>query len=237
MTQSGRVLQGLLAFGLLAFSSCSPGQGLRFVGASRATASQTVGCSPAKGVSNDPRSIDEAVALINALPKPLSVACFIEALARPIQIQATSSDFSVQPAEGEGRPRIFIVRGNLVMTVVASDKYDAEIELGERVADGRSIKGAIAFPVIGPVNSDGAYSYVRRGSLTTCASCHSPEVPMDSRPGVFVSKILPPMPLFEVSVTSVVDLAANCDPETEPRRCGILRAVVGGGGDVSRADF
>lgn len=227
MTQFCRLL------GLLLLCGCLPNQGVQVVSA------QAERCSVPENTPTDPQSIDEAVALINALPKPVTLACFVESLARPMRIQATSSDFSLQPAEGESRPRIFIVRGRLVMSIVASDRPEGMIEFGERVADGRSVKAAIAFPVLAPLNADGAYATVRRGSLTTCSGCHSHEAPLDevARPGVFVSTLLSPLAGFEVDLERIIGFAKSCDPAAEPRRCGILRAIAGDGHDVQRATF
>ena len=56
-----------------------------------------------------PDSIGDAVALINALPKPLTIACFVSALNRPLNLNLTTSTISVQPAIGVSNPRIFII--------------------------------------------------------------------------------------------------------------------------------
>src|SRR5262245_6264496 len=45
---------------------------------------EPLGCSPANGVSGKPANISEALILINTLPKPVTLACFIEALDRPL---------------------------------------------------------------------------------------------------------------------------------------------------------
>lgn len=57
-------------------------------------------CVAPPGISAAPSSIAAAVALINALPPPVTVACFVESLDRPLQVVATASDLSAQPAAG-----------------------------------------------------------------------------------------------------------------------------------------
>ncbi len=74
--------------------------------------SPTPGCRAPAGVSNSPRTIDETVTLINALPKPLSLPCFLESLARPLEISASYGVFSAQPAKGIRSPRIFVISGS-----------------------------------------------------------------------------------------------------------------------------
>src|SRR5688572_16123159 len=76
------------------------------------------GCRAPEGVSGSPRSVDQTVELVNALPKPLSLACFVEALGRPLQLHATRSEISAQPAVGLRSPRIFLYFEPLIMTVV-----------------------------------------------------------------------------------------------------------------------
>jgi len=76
-------------------------------------------CIAPSAVSNPPRTVDEAITLINALPKPLTLPCFLQALARPLAMTATDSVFSLQPADGLRSPRIFLFTPGMVMSVVA----------------------------------------------------------------------------------------------------------------------
>src|SRR6185436_10338181 len=52
------------------------------------------GCKPATGVSGSPRTISEAIILINTLPRPTTLACFLEALDRPLSLYMTMSTSS-----------------------------------------------------------------------------------------------------------------------------------------------
>src|SRR5450432_198125 len=63
-------------------------------------------CRAPAGVSNNPQSIAETITLLNALPKPLSIPCFLESLARPIPVLATFGVLSAQPAVGVRSPRV-----------------------------------------------------------------------------------------------------------------------------------
>src|SRR3712207_6534727 len=74
-------------------------------------------CQP-KGVPRNPTSIAEAVALVSALPRPLTVGCYLESLERPLRVNATSAVISLQPAAGPRNPRMFLFAGNLVSSIV-----------------------------------------------------------------------------------------------------------------------
>ena len=76
------------------------------------------GCRPALGVSGSPTTISEALILINTLPKPTTLACFLEALDRPLTLYMTESDRSLQPSPGPRSPRTFVLRGDLEMSFV-----------------------------------------------------------------------------------------------------------------------
>ena len=150
-------------------------------GASSTSSSSAVHerCVAPSGVSGDPRSIYEAMTLINALPKPLSIACFLEALERPLLIQATSSQLSAQPAGGPGSPRIFLFRGGLFMAVVPSNAAQVELEFGEFAGVGATVKGAVFFPILAAVPTSLPYTTVRAGTGTSCGNCHGAEVRMN----------------------------------------------------------
>lgn len=177
--------------------------------------------------------------LINALPKPLSIACFLEALDRPFLIQATSSQLSAQPAGGPGSPRIFLFRGGLFMGVVPSNSAQVELEFGEFAGVGATVKGSVFFPVLGPVAASLPYTTVRAGTGTSCGNCHGAETRMNdnaTHTGAYISNLMTPDPSKEVAVSSVAAYAENCNPRTEPQRCAILSAIIGDG-DVSRGSF
>lgn len=52
-------------------------------------------CTPAGGVSRSPSTIAQVVDLVNALPRPLSLTCFLESLDRPLQVAASSGVISL----------------------------------------------------------------------------------------------------------------------------------------------
>jgi hypothetical protein len=99
------------------------------------------------------------VALVNALPKPLTLPCYLEALALPLRLHASLSVFSAQPAGGPGSPRIFIYFEPLLMTVEPTGIGAHLLEFREQRDEHRSLKGELAFPLHEPVAPGEVYEH------------------------------------------------------------------------------
>ena len=68
-------------------------------------------CKSPDPALTSPKTIEQAILLINSLPKPASVLCFIQALQKPLKIAGTYSNQSAQPATDS--PRFFIFQDDL----------------------------------------------------------------------------------------------------------------------------
>ncbi|HEY7773947.1 MAG TPA: hypothetical protein VIC26_12260 [Marinagarivorans sp.] len=68
--------------------------------------------------------IASVVDWINAMPKPLSLACFVKSIPRPVYYNATLSSFSAQPSIGKRSPRVFFMIDKLILTMVPDEKSD-----------------------------------------------------------------------------------------------------------------
>jgi hypothetical protein len=191
-------------------------------------------CQAPAGVSASPRDTQEALALLNALPKPTYVDCFVESLARPLGIQASNSIFSAQPALSAASPRVFIKAGEGWFSIVVDGDSRNLIEFGDvSPADPtRSIKGEIQLPVLAPVPADAPYDRVMFGDAnTTCNFCHYEERHADNLPfrNAFESIAFRPRPDSLVSVDSLRAEYLRCDWQKEPDRCDMLWSIFGGG--------
>lgn len=198
------------------------------LGTPRAQLPEPSPCSPPPGVSGSPRTVAEVVALMNALPRPTSLACFLESLDRPLDLYLTSSELSLQPADGAVRPRTFIVLGPLVLSVVSNAKFISRLEIGHRTAPGRSVKGEVLFPLTTLVTASSITERIRIGNVSICGGCHGAETrPVDSFfvDGAFESAIAVPLSPFEVDLESLRDEAAACDRVLDPERCAQLSAL------------
>ena len=129
-------------------------------------------CKPAPGTTGSPNTIAEAIALANGLPQPTTAACFLEALDRPLRVEATKSLASAQPAAGARSPRLFLFTGDdLVITAAIDGEGRNLIEFGENLSPRRSVKGEIEFPLKAALADDAPYTRIRNpehGNITTC---------------------------------------------------------------------
>ncbi len=186
-------------------------------------------CKPAPGTTGSPGTIEEAVALANGLPFPVTAECFVEALDRPLQIEATSSRTSLQRAEGARSPRVFIWGADsLVISVVLDGPARDLIEFGHFVGPRRTIKGELEFPLSAPVSTATALDRVRNPEhprITRCFVCHDSEEDEPGVPGGRSSLALRPRAKTLVDVDTLRAELDRCDHALEPARCRWLAAL------------
>ncbi len=186
-------------------------------------------CRPGAGVSGSPRTIPEAIALLNSLPRPTSLACFMQSLDRPLTLFLTESSQSLQPATGPQSPRTFVLQGDLAMSIVFDGEASNTLEFGYRTSRYRSIKAELLFPIRRDVSESTLFDRIQVSPRTTvCGSCHVAEALQDFPGfpnGVFESDVYVPFEVFEVELDSLKAEAAACDANAEPERCELLSAV------------
>lgn len=185
-------------------------------------------CVPSNGATGSPRTIEEAVALINSLPRPTSVACLVESLDRPLRVSASESNLSAQPAQGRRSPRIFLFSGPLILSVVPEGMGAEVVEFSQLDDSGRSVKGELAFPVEAEVPPEAPYTKVMfQPELTFCALCHADEQPAYRVGGAWAysSRALRPVDSSLVSLEELRREASTCDATVEPERCQLLQEL------------
>lgn len=196
-------------------------------------------CRPGPGATGNPRTIVEVIRLINSLPMPVTIPCFLQSLDRPISLVATASVISAQPANGQDNPRLFLLRDGISLSVVPSGDVSHLLELGELTSNTTSIKGELAFPVTEPLALDAAFTHVARpAGGTVCYVCHHGEAPVTDYPadGAFESVAYRPTPRLEINFDYVEYQYETCDATLEPDRCALLSALFTQG-DISRGEF
>jgi hypothetical protein len=190
-------------------------------------------CVAPVGVNGSPKTTQESIELLNALPKPTSVACFLESLERPLTVYATSSQFSAQPALSSASPRVFLKLGSLWLSVVIDGKSSYLMEFGDRVVGEplRSIKGELQLPLDEPISPSAPYDRVRYGAGTGCGLCHYSESPAtgSSPINAFASVAFRPRTDTRVGVEVLRNAAATCNWQSESHRCEMLSAIFDGG--------
>lgn len=190
-------------------------------------------CKPAPGASGSPNTIEEAIALANSLPFPVTAECFVEALDRPLRVEATRSKNSVQPAMGERSPRIFLWTTDalVVALVIDGDKRDL-VEFSQFITPTRSVKAELLFPLEAPATVATALDRVRNPEhpkITSCFVCHDNEGDEPTIPGGRSSLALRPRPSSLVDVSTLKREHELCDASREPDRCRWLEALVSHG--------
>jgi hypothetical protein len=195
-------------------------------------------CPEGTTVTAAPRTIGEAVEFINALPRPLTLDCFLERLERPLAIAATSGVISLQPAGGVESPRVFLFSGELIMSI-ALDRIpgDALLEFGEIVGPARSIKAELEFPLKDTVTAAAPFERILDSeSGTKCAICHRDEAAVADYPGAFASAALQMVAFEEVPLADMRGQYERCGGDWRSARCERLAALLGHG-EVVQAAF
>lgn len=181
------------------------------------------------------------VALINSLPKPVTIACFVESLDRPLRIFATNSKASLQLATSPSDPRVFIFSEPLIMSVAADGRGASLLEASVlQPGNRRSLKSELRFPVTEAVPPALPYARILEGEGTACGFfCHGSEE-RDLRitfAEAFVSRAIRPAASSEVKPETLHRLDAECRSLLlVGRRCELLRALLGHG-EVHRHEF
>jgi hypothetical protein len=184
-------------------------------------------CAPPAGAA-PPRSIDDVVRMINRSPQPLDLPCALARIPGPLQLAASVSTVSLQPAVGRRSPRIFLFLDPLIATVVPEGTGRGLLELGERISDTLSIKGELAFPVTAALAPSAPFDHALfDATITTCAFCHADETPADvvGVADAFQSQAFQPDPSTAVGLDELAAEGAACDPAAEPYRCAMLAAL------------
>lgn len=197
-------------------------------------------CTDVTEQFGSPKTIEETVTLINALPKPLSLGCFLTSLKGPLKVMAINGTGSAQPAVGNANPRIFILRNKLVLSVATAGTGRSLLELGELISGNESFKAEIAFPVqdtvtVGQIMAQMA---VPNSPSSSCVTCHGGErkVQHGTLGPLWASNIVRPDNSQRVTYPYLRAQASSCDTEITPHRCDILKAIYTQG-KAEDADF
>jgi hypothetical protein len=189
------------------------------------------------GTSAPLRTVDDIVARLNTLPKPVSVACFTASLSRPLAVVGTSSRFSAQPAGGPLDPRLFLFSDGLILSIVTDGDGKDLLEVGELITPTRTLKAEFKFPLSGTVTRDDAYAHLDFvPTESSCGLCHAQEERHDAHPLARVSLALKPNARSLVPLSRLRQFAADCDAETQRDRCLRWEALFAFG-DVTAGAF
>lgn len=193
-------------------------------------ASQYVPCDQVADALRTPNSIADTINLINALPKPTSITCFLKALKKPLKIMAVNNGFSAQPADGNQSPRIFIVNTKLALSVAPAGAGKFLLELSEPSSTTKSFKGELNFPIaqtIDPLLVFTTTADPQSPGNSRCILCHRNEekIRYGNIGFAFNSEIVRPNELQRVFSLYLRNQAYMCNPATDKYRCDMLNAI------------
>jgi hypothetical protein len=232
----GPTALGLIAAAAIAASSsgCMNGGSQK---AADAGVTEGPRCVAPEGAPTSPQTVADVLALINALPSPVTLPCFLQALARPLKMHASVSLISAQPSAGARSPRIFLFFDGMRMSIVPAGAGAPLLELGEIREESRSLKAEILFPVTTPLDAATPYQRILyTPTVTRCGFCHPVETPDPDIPfaTAFTSVALRPLDSYTVTIDSLANELAICDPTAEPDRCAMLQALFDQGPPVEQ---
>jgi hypothetical protein len=133
-----------------------------------------------------PRSIAALTERVNQLP-PGEPACLLASLPRPLNLVASSSITSAQPAPDRTSPRLFLIGGDVALSFVPAGDGAHLVEFGEWRSKTRTLKGELELPRSDAFALDAALTRVRLSAATTsCGLCHREEQ-LDADTGGYTS--------------------------------------------------
>ncbi len=203
---------------------------LRVPGLASANAAEPRRCAPGPNVSGAPRSIEQVVDLINSLPKPVTVACFIESLDAPLKVFASNSVASLQRSSGPEDPRWFIFSLPLIMSVTSDGSGANLLEMGVlQPGNRRTLLGELRMPIQTQIKHALPYDRINEDFGTSCGFfCHQneeldPRIPFAK---AFVSKSIRASPDSEVTLDSLRGVLSRCKSPSASPRCELLTALL-----------
>ena len=185
-------------------------------------------CTLPAGASNTFTTTLGMMALINAMPKPLSLACFLEVLPNTHQLAGSSSGASVQPAHDVNNPRLFLVIGDMLLGIVPDGPDKDSLEFSMLAGSTESVKGELKFPVTDNLDPVNPFTRIQNSGRpgTTCGLCHVNETDTSAQYGTgsYQSRALRPTAASTISAFELQSQAEKC--ATDPsNRCRIWRAA------------
>jgi hypothetical protein len=222
---------------VLSLLSCVQQESVKSVSQSDQTSGATCDVNSVNENLKNPESIEELTSLINALPKPLTADCLVKALKRPLYVNASSSTMSAQPASSWESPRIFIFKGNLIISVVPSGEGSKVLEFSEMISSIRSIKGEVVLPIVNDLTQTDAFSRINYGTRSSCSGCHTSERIESTINGVpvYSSLAFRPSTSDDVSLEYLKDSQYLCQVQMNTsQRCVFMNSLFSNGEVIAK---
>lgn len=216
----------LMVMTALALAACpgpGPGPGPQDAGTHVSAALQA--CATVKEPTRV-TTIAHAVTRLNALPPPVTAPCFVASLPRPLDVVATNSVFSAQPAHSRESPRMFLFLPALVASVVPEGEGSEMIEFSQWMTPTRTLKGEVSVPIDTQLSDDAPYTKVHTTfGTTSCGLCHRNEEAHPTIDGGFISDAFRPNSGSLIAVGELKEMHDACGEEDRSPRCELFHAL------------
>lgn len=184
-------------------------------------------CTSAEVNLKSPSTFEGVIDLINALPKPLSLNCFLYNYDPPFDIFAVNNTFNAQPSAGPQSPRIFIFKDNFMISIVPDGPGRDLIEFSKATSYSMSIKGEVSFPIETNLSPDAAYTKILNSPAmpdqgTVCSSCHAENYLGN---GVYESALIQGEEKHRITSLSLKKAAQSCPESNTSFRCQMLKVI------------
>jgi hypothetical protein len=180
-----------------------------------------------------PKTIVDVIDLINILPKPLNIPCFLKTLKRPLFINMTNSKLSAQPALSDSDPRVFIFSERLILSISTSGHASQLLELSQLMPGNNkvSIKGEFKFPILHQIDYDEPFRRIEQNSMTSCSACHVGEqVYFHDKYKAYSSAAVKPITASLINISALQTEAYLCDlGKLQTDRCSIIYSLTNQG--------
>jgi cytochrome c553 len=170
-------------------------------------------------------SISSYVERLNQLPAA-GPSCLLASLARPLDVVATTSITSAQPALNRQSPRLFLLNGHVALSFVPAGDGAHLVEFGQWMTATRTLKGEVELPRTAELALDAPLTRVRFGTpATTCGLCHREEAADPSSTG-YSSLAFRPSPRTLVPLAELTAEHERCTREEDAsERCLMFHAL------------
>jgi len=185
-------------------------------------------CTQVHESFRNPTTFEGVVTLINKLPKPVTVNCFLYNYDHPLNIFAVDNELSAQPSGGPNNPRIFIIKDDFTVSVVPTGSGKDNIEFSKIITDEKSVKGDLHFPIQQSIVYDDIFSGIvnETNDGTVCRLCHGQESPYLGLS--YSSNIIAPDETLRITKEDLNDEIKKCRTETTSR-CAMINYIYSAG--------
>jgi len=177
--------------------------------------------------------VQSVVDWLNAMPKPVTLPCFIASLPRPLNLQPAFSEFSAQSSPDLHNPRVFLFFDKLILTV-AIDQDFAEaphplLEMSYLLDEQNLIttKAELKFPILDSLLPATPYTGLSfNDRISQCSFCHPDESVFSRLNDIPIYQSAMLKPTHPLPINQLYQERSTCGADENLHRCAMLSSIV-----------